>query len=38
MNLLVDFPAARCKRAEWQTKAQLLRAIRGVRAEPSQAD
>ena len=38
MDLLIDLPAAGRKRAKWQTKAQLLRAIRGVRAELSQAD
>ncbi len=38
MNLLVDVPAAGRKRGEWQTNAQLLRAIRRARAELSQAD
>ena len=37
MDLLIDLPAAGRKRAKWQTKAQLLRAIRSVRAELSQA-
>jgi hypothetical protein len=38
MNLLVDVPAVGRKRAEWQTNAQLLRAIRSARAKLSQAD
>ncbi len=38
MNLLVDAAAAGRKRAERQTPAQVLRAIRRARAELSQAD
>ena len=38
MNLSIDAPPAGRKRAEWQTYAQILRAIRSVRAERSQAD
>jgi hypothetical protein len=38
MNLLVDLSAVGRKRAERQTHTQVLRAIRRVRAEPSQAD
>jgi hypothetical protein len=38
MNLPIDIPAVGRKRAEWQTYAQLLRAIRRARAERSQAD
>ena len=36
MNFFVDVPAAGLKRPEWQTHAQVLRAIRRARAEPSQ--
>ena len=38
MNLLVDAPVVGRKRAERQTHAQILRAIRCARAELSQAD
>ena len=38
MNLLVDAPAVGRKRGEWQTHAQILRALGRVRAELSQAD
>ena len=37
-NLFVDFPTGGRKRAERQTSAQVLRAIRRTRAERSQAD
>jgi hypothetical protein len=38
MKLLVDVPAVGPKRGEWQTHAQILRAIRCTRAERSQTD
>ena len=38
LNLLVDVSTAGRKRTEWQTKAQLLRAIGSTSAELSQAD
>jgi hypothetical protein len=38
LNLLVDVSTAGRKRAEWQTNAQLLRAIGCTGAELSQVD
>ena len=38
IDLLVDVSAAGGKRGKWQTRAQVLRAIRRARAELSQAD
>ena len=38
INLLVGVPSAGRKRGEWQTNAQVLRAIRDARAERSQFD
>ena len=38
LNLLVDGPAARRKRGERQTRAQVLRLLRHARAELSEAD